>query len=37
VVGRDVVEAAGGRLVLIPFVAGRSTTGILQRIREDDS
>jgi rfaE bifunctional protein nucleotidyltransferase chain/domain len=36
VVGRDVVEAAGGRLVLIPFVAGRSTTGILQRIRESE-
>lgn len=34
VVGRDVVEAHGGRLVLIPFVAGRSTTDILERIRE---
>jgi len=37
VVGRDAVEAAGGRLVIIPFVTGRSTTGILQRIRENDS
>jgi rfaE bifunctional protein nucleotidyltransferase chain/domain len=37
VVGRDVVEAAGGRLVLIPFVSGRSTTGILHRIRESES
>jgi rfaE bifunctional protein nucleotidyltransferase chain/domain len=37
VVGRDAVEAAGGRLVLIPFVTGRSTTGILQRIRDSDS
>jgi D-beta-D-heptose 7-phosphate kinase / D-beta-D-heptose 1-phosphate adenosyltransferase len=37
VVGRDAVEAAGGRLVLIPFVTGRSTTGILQRIRENES
>jgi rfaE bifunctional protein nucleotidyltransferase chain/domain len=33
VVGRDVVEAAGGRLVIIPFVEGRSTTGILDQIR----
>jgi rfaE bifunctional protein nucleotidyltransferase chain/domain len=37
VVGRDVVEANGGRLVLIPFVAGRSTTGILHRIRESET
>jgi D-beta-D-heptose 7-phosphate kinase / D-beta-D-heptose 1-phosphate adenosyltransferase len=37
VVGRDVVESAGGRLVLIPFVTGRSTTGILERIRETES
>jgi rfaE bifunctional protein nucleotidyltransferase chain/domain len=37
VVGRDVVEAAGGRLVLIPFVTGRSTTGILQQIRENET
>jgi rfaE bifunctional protein nucleotidyltransferase chain/domain len=34
VVGRDTVEAAGGRLVLIPFVEGRSTTDIVRRIRE---
>ncbi|HSJ07444.1 MAG TPA: D-glycero-beta-D-manno-heptose 1-phosphate adenylyltransferase [Longimicrobiales bacterium] len=34
VVGRDTVEAAGGRLVLIPFVEGRSTTDIVKRIRE---
>jgi rfaE bifunctional protein nucleotidyltransferase chain/domain len=37
VVGRHAVEAAGGRLVLIPFVTGRSTTNILQRIRDSDS
>jgi D-beta-D-heptose 7-phosphate kinase / D-beta-D-heptose 1-phosphate adenosyltransferase len=37
VVGREAVEAAGGRLVIIPFVTGRSTTGILQRIRDSDS
>lgn len=34
VVGRDTVEAAGGRLVLLPLVQGRSTTAILQKIRE---
>ncbi len=33
VVGRPEVEAAGGRLVLIPFVEGRSTTGLVERIR----
>ncbi|HEX7126878.1 MAG TPA: D-glycero-beta-D-manno-heptose 1-phosphate adenylyltransferase [Thermodesulfobacteriota bacterium] len=33
VVGRAEVEAAGGRLVLIPIVEGRSTTGLLNRIR----
>ena len=35
VVGRQTVEAAGGRLVLIPFVAGHSTTSMLDRIQED--
>ncbi len=33
VVGRAEVEAAGGRLVLLPFVEGRSTTGLVQKIR----
>lgn len=33
VVGRAEVEAAGGRLVLIPFVEGRSTTALVDRIR----
>jgi rfaE bifunctional protein nucleotidyltransferase chain/domain len=32
VVGRDVVEARGGRLVLIPFLPGHSTTAIVNRI-----
>ncbi|HEX2166509.1 MAG TPA: D-glycero-beta-D-manno-heptose 1-phosphate adenylyltransferase [Longimicrobiales bacterium] len=36
VVGRDVVESHGGRLVLIPFVEGRSTTRILHRIQKAD-
>jgi D-beta-D-heptose 7-phosphate kinase/D-beta-D-heptose 1-phosphate adenosyltransferase len=33
IVGRDVVEAGGGRVVRIPLVPGRSTTGLLERIR----
>jgi D-beta-D-heptose 7-phosphate kinase/D-beta-D-heptose 1-phosphate adenosyltransferase len=33
VVGRDLVEARGGRLALIPFLAGHSTTAIANRIR----
>jgi len=33
VVGRDEVEAAGGRVVLIPFLDGRSTTGLIRRAR----
>jgi D-beta-D-heptose 7-phosphate kinase/D-beta-D-heptose 1-phosphate adenosyltransferase len=33
VVGRDVVESRGGRLVLIPFLPGHSTTAIAERIR----
>ncbi len=34
VVGRDVVEASGGRLVLVPLVEGYSTTNLLQRASE---
>jgi D-beta-D-heptose 7-phosphate kinase / D-beta-D-heptose 1-phosphate adenosyltransferase len=37
VVGRHDVEAAGGRVVIIPFVEGRSTTSMLHRIRERES
>ena len=33
VVGRDDVEAAGGRVVIIPLVPGRSTTGTIRRMR----
>jgi D-beta-D-heptose 7-phosphate kinase/D-beta-D-heptose 1-phosphate adenosyltransferase len=33
VVGREVVEARGGRVVLIPFLDGHSTTAIVERIR----
>jgi D-beta-D-heptose 7-phosphate kinase/D-beta-D-heptose 1-phosphate adenosyltransferase len=35
IVGREEVEEAGGRVVLIPFIQGRSTTQILGRIRGD--
>ena len=34
VVGRAEVEAAGGRVVLVPLVEGYSTTDLLRRIRE---
>lgn len=33
IVGRDVVEAAGGRVVRVELVPGRSTTATLDRIR----
>lgn len=32
IIGRDVVEARGGRVVTIPFVDGASTTGIIEKI-----
>lgn len=31
--GRDIVEANGGRVVLADLVEGRSTTGVIERIR----
>jgi rfaE bifunctional protein nucleotidyltransferase chain/domain len=34
IVGADEVEAAGGRVEVIPLVPGRSTTSILQRVRQ---
>jgi len=33
IVGRDEVVAAGGRVVRVPLVPGRSTSGLLDRIR----
>ena len=33
IVGREVVEAAGGRVVRVDLVAGRSTSALLGRIR----
>lgn len=35
IVGRSEVEAAGGRVVVIPFVQGHSTTNLINRIREN--
>jgi D-beta-D-heptose 7-phosphate kinase/D-beta-D-heptose 1-phosphate adenosyltransferase len=34
IVGRDVVEARGGRVVRIPLAEGYSTTGIIERVRK---
>jgi rfaE bifunctional protein nucleotidyltransferase chain/domain len=35
IVGRDTVEAHGGRVVLVPVAPGHSTTAIVNRIRND--
>ncbi|MDP8222535.1 MAG: D-glycero-beta-D-manno-heptose 1-phosphate adenylyltransferase [Candidatus Lernaella stagnicola] len=35
IVGRDVVEANGGRVVRIPLVEGKSTTNIVREIQRD--
>jgi rfaE bifunctional protein nucleotidyltransferase chain/domain len=32
IIGRDVVEARGGRAVNVPYVEGASTTGIIEKI-----
>jgi D-beta-D-heptose 7-phosphate kinase/D-beta-D-heptose 1-phosphate adenosyltransferase len=37
VVGKDIVEAAGGSVKTIEFLPNRSTTGILDRIRKHPS
>ena len=34
VVGREVVEGSGGRVVILPFVEGSSTTNIIETILE---
>jgi D-beta-D-heptose 7-phosphate kinase/D-beta-D-heptose 1-phosphate adenosyltransferase len=33
VVGREIVEKRGGKVVLAPFLAGRSTSGTIQRVK----
>ncbi len=32
--GREEVEAAGGRVVALPYIAGASTTSIIERVRQ---
>lgn len=34
VAGSDIVEAAGGKVMLADLVAGRSTTGVIERVLE---
>lgn len=34
IIGKDIVEADGGRVFTIPEIPGQSTTGIIQRILE---
>ncbi|MDP4220217.1 MAG: D-glycero-beta-D-manno-heptose 1-phosphate adenylyltransferase [Bacteroidota bacterium] len=34
VVGRDVVERHGGKVLTIPFIEGRSTTGVVEKVIE---
>jgi len=33
--GREEVEAAGGRVVSLPFIAGASTTAIIEKMKRD--
>jgi glycerol-3-phosphate cytidylyltransferase len=35
IIEKPVVEANGGRVVIVPFKEGRSTSGIIRRIRSD--
>ncbi len=32
IIGRDVVEARGGKVITVPYVEGASTTGIIEKI-----
>ena len=34
VVGREIVEKNGGKVLTIPFIEGRSTTGVVERVIE---
>jgi rfaE bifunctional protein nucleotidyltransferase chain/domain len=36
IAGREVVEARGGQVLVIPFVAGYSSSALIKRIRSDD-
>ncbi|PLX84696.1 MAG: bifunctional heptose 7-phosphate kinase/heptose 1-phosphate adenyltransferase [Desulfuromonas sp.] len=35
VVGKDVVESCGGRVEIVPLLGGKSTTGLIERIKRD--
>lgn len=35
IVGRDTVEAAGGRVLTVPLVPGRSTSSLVEKIRAE--
>lgn len=37
VVGRDVVEARGGKVVLAPFLAGRSSSNVIAKIKDQSA
>jgi len=37
VVGREIVEAAGGRVELVSFVDGKSTSNIIEKILQSYS
>lgn len=37
VVGKDIVEKYGGRVVIVPLTPGKSTTGLLQKIIAKDN
>ena len=34
IVGREIVEAGGGKVILVSLVKGRSTKGLLEKIRK---
>jgi rfaE bifunctional protein nucleotidyltransferase chain/domain len=36
IIGADVVEAAGGKVVVVPYIKGFSTTEIIERIKNSD-
>lgn len=37
IVGRDIVENSGGRVVTIPLIKGRSTSALIEKIRKGNS
>ena len=36
IIGADIVEEAGGRVVVVPYIKGFSTTEIIERIKNSD-